>query len=95
MIFLAQSIEAAVASGDESEAEDLALAWSAAEENYARCLEGLRSARETGVPDVMGHTPIIFQNLGLATQYRMENSQDSAVADALQRYELSCSHQNC
>jgi hypothetical protein len=95
MIFLAQSIEAAVASGDESEAEDLALAWSAAEENYARCLEGLRSSRETGVPDVMGHTPIIFQNLGLATQYRMENSQDSAVADALQRYELSCSYHNC
>jgi hypothetical protein len=88
MIFLAQSIEAAVASGDESELEDLALAWSAAETNYALCFEGLRKTREMGVPDVMGHTSIIFQNLGLATQYRAENSQDSAVADALQRYAL-------
>jgi hypothetical protein len=85
MIFLAQSIEAAVASGDESELDDLALAWSAAEENYAMCFAGLRSTRESGVPDVMGHTPIIFQNLGLATQFRVENSADSAVADALQR----------
>jgi hypothetical protein len=90
MIFLAQSIEAAVASGDESELDDLALAWSTAEESYALCYEGLRSARETGVPDVMGHTPIIFQNLGLATQHRAENSEDSAVADALLRYELLC-----
>jgi len=89
MIFLAQSIEAAVASGDESELDDLALAWLHAEKNYAFCLEGLRSTREMGVPDVMGHTSMIFQNLGLATQYRAENVENGTVADALQRHEAS------
>ena len=89
MIFLAQSIEAAVASGDESELDDLALAWLHAEKNYAFCLEGLRSTRQMGVPDVMGHTSMIFQNLGLATQYRAENVENGTVADALQRQEAS------
>ena len=89
MTFLAQSIEAAVASGDESELDDLALAWLHAEKNYAFCLEGLRSTREMGVPDVMGHTSMIFQNLGLATQYRAENVENGTVADALQRHESS------
>jgi hypothetical protein len=53
---------------------------------YALCYEGLRITREMGVPDVMGHTSIIFQNLGIATQHRMDNAPDAAVADALQRY---------
>jgi hypothetical protein len=82
MIFLAQSIEAAVASGD----HDLARAWSHAEKSYAMCFEGLRRTREIGVPDVMGHTSMIFQNLGLATQYQADNSLDSGAAEALQRY---------